>query len=286
MRLRRNQRSPIELASGVVSARYFCIMEENKQEEFQYLGGFEGCGPSYDLQRNNFPYLTLEIIVGGKGKLTLNEKEFGLEAGFCFCTGPGVNFRIQSDRRDPLGKYFIVFGNEIQPRKTHPRSLHPGYLVEGRDVASLTKWSELILEEGTSQTRDASANLVSLIHILERAIGDSKEGIYHKPSQGALVTKALRRIDRQFHSLQTIQELADELNITPEHLCRAFRKSGKASPYKILMRRKLEHAYTQLKLSSIPIQDIALSLGFADAFQFSRTFKKHYGRPPSVVRSE
>ncbi len=286
MRLSRNQRSPVELASRITSARYFCLTEEKAQKDFQYLGGFEQCDPRYDLQRETFPFLTLELIVGGRGELSLGNKTHTLKAGFCFCTGPAVSFRIQSSHKDPLQKYFLVFGRDTQPRKTHPGSLYPGCIYSERDTVALSKWSELILEEGASQHSDAAANLESLIAILERKISSPIEGTSHKHHYDALVAKALREIDRNFQSIHTIRELAENLGITREHLCRTFQKSGKASPYKILMRRKLEHSYTQLKLSSLTIQAIALSLGFADAFQFSRAFKKNYGRPPSMVRQE
>jgi AraC-like DNA-binding protein len=285
MRLRKNQPSPIELASGVISARYFCLTHENDQKDFQYLGGFEQCDAHFDLQRDAFPFLTLEIIVGGEGELTLGEKKHPLKAGCCFCTGPAVSFRIQSNQKNPLQKYFLVFGRDTQPRKSHPDAFYPGCIYRDCDTEALIRWSELILEEGASQHSEAAEIVESLITILARKISNPNEGLSHERRNDARVTNALREIDRSFQSIHTIKELAEILGITREHLCRCFQRSGKASPYKILMRRKLEHAYTQLKLSSMTIQEIALSLGFADAFQFSRAFKKKYGRPPSSVRA-
>ena len=284
MKLRKNQASPIELASGVLSARYFCITSKPDSSDFYYLGGFEACGPGYDLKRDSFPFLTLELIVAGSGELTLGHKTYPLSAGFCGCTGPGVNFRLKSDKQDPLQKYFIVFGDDTRPEKRHPRLLYPGFTKEAKSLDDLIKWSELILQEGVSQRDDAADNISSLIQILSRRIAGPQSGTSRKHSHSALTSMALQEIEQNFHRIHTIQDLARDMNVSQEHLCRVFKRSGKGSPYQILMRRKLEHAYTQLKLTSHSIQHIARSLGFADAFQFSRAFKRKYGIPPSEAR--
>jgi AraC family transcriptional regulator len=51
-------------------------------------------------------------------------------------------------------------------------------------------------------------------------------------------------------------------------------------------RLKLENGYKKILYSNKQISDIALEVGFADVQSFSKTFKKHFNYPPSLVRSQ
>lgn len=277
-------RSPVELSPKVEEARYFCLTEGRAPEEFLYMGGYERCEPQYELSRDSFPFLTLEMILRGGGTLVLGDREKTFHAGDCFCFGPGVRHRMESRSSESLEKFFVVFGRNAFPQQSHPKELYAGCSHEGARPDDLRKWCALLLEEGVSQYADAAANVASLLDIIIRKIAHHSEEPTAITGTDALVAKALRRLDADFQSIKSVQELADGLNVSPEHLCRAFRKSKRASPYRVLMRYKMAHAYTLLKLSSLNVQEIAYSVGFSDAFHFSRAFKKHYGKPPSQVR--
>ncbi|MDQ8203230.1 AraC family transcriptional regulator [Pelagicoccus sp. SDUM812003] len=284
MLLTKGQRSPVEFATKVAESRYFCVPSKHSRDEFVYLGGFEKCERDFLLERDTFPFLTLELITSGSGSLSLGDRKHQASPGMCFCGGPDIAFQLQSDNKDPLEKFFIVFGRDAFPARTHPKELYPGCVYQGVDPMVLRKWGELILEEGISQSSRCSENVSSLIDVLIRKISDDAEESLPAQGTDALVAKALRVIDSGFQTIRSAQELADLLGVSPEHLCRAFRRSQHATPYQVLTRRKMAHACTLLKLSPLTIQEIADSVGFSDAFHFSRAFKKQYGMPPSGMR--
>lgn len=284
MRVENEYDSLVELAPHVAESRYFCILSPNSRNEFIYMGGYERCDRNFSLLRNSFPFLTFEMVISGSGILELGDTRIEAQPGLCYCSGPNVRFRLVTSASDPIQKYFIVFGQDAFPESNHPSQLYPGCIYNGVDPTILQKWGELIIEEGVLQTKHVGENVSSLIHVLMRKI--SEEAEENLPAHGteALVAKALRYIERDFQTIRSAQELAQLLGVSPEHLCRAFRRSEHATPYQILTRRKMAHALTLLKLSPFTIQEIADSVGFSDAFHFSRAFKKQYGKPPSRVR--
>lgn len=284
MLLSRGQKSPVELAPKVAEARYFCVPSKHSRDEFVYLGGFERCEADFLLQRETFPFLTLELITKGRGSIELGEQSFPVSPGLCFCSGPNIKFRLESHLTDPIEKFFVVFGRDAFPERTHPSELYPGCVYKGIDPIVLEKWGDLIIEEGLSHQGNCEANVRSLLNILIRKISNDAEESLPAKGTDALVARALRIIDSDFQRLRSSQELADKLGVSPEHLCRAFRRSRHATPYQVLTRRKMAHAFTLLKLSPLSIQEIADSVGFSDAFHFSRAFKKQYGKPPSEMR--
>src|SRR5690242_14501283 len=78
-------------------------------------GGRELCSPQYTVECETFDYYSVELVVRGRGWLTLDSAGHALSAGSVFCYGPGVRQRVRSDPRELLDKYFIHF--------TGPRAL-------------------------------------------------------------------------------------------------------------------------------------------------------------------
>ncbi|MEM9160779.1 MAG: AraC family transcriptional regulator [Verrucomicrobiota bacterium] len=275
--------SKIELAPHIKNSRYGYSRSASGQD-FLFLAGYEKCSEHYDLHRDSFPYLILELIISGSGRLTLPRKEVYLGPGDCFCWGLNTPCRLRTNPVDPLEKYFIAFGAGSHSRRLEGLPLYPGYSYKCDDLAIIEKWSRLILEECAAQDDDSPENVSALVNILLRKLAPYSENADASSRTDALVLKAIRTIENDFQTISSIQELAGKLQVTREHLCRSFKKAGRSSPYKTLTRRKMEHAFTQLKLTQLPIQDIALNLGFSDAFHFSRAFKNQYGHPPSQAR--
>jgi len=284
MTLKKLPGSKVEIAPHVHNTRYASPSKEHQGSAFHFIAGYEECDGEYSVSRSSYPYLILEMIVGGCGRLNLNGEDRPVSAGTCFCGGPGSSYSFTSSSEDPIAKYFIVFGI-IQPECfSQTGRLRPGFQTRQTEPHELRKWNELILAEGSAPSLSTLEDSSSLVGILVRKVVQAAGSEKPKPATDALVSRALRSIEANFKSLSTLQDLAGELAVSSEHLCRVFKANNRASPYQILMRRKMEHAYAQLKTSRAPIQEIAFSLGFSDSFHFSRAFKKHYGLPPSQVR--
>jgi AraC-like DNA-binding protein len=77
----------------------------------------------------------------------------------------------------------------------------------------------------------------------------------------------------------TLEQLAQEVGLTPFHLCRVFRRENGLSPhtYQILVR--LKRAKTLLA-AGLPISQVALETGFFDQAHLTRHFKRVFGVTP------
>ena len=56
------------------------------------------------------------------------------------------------------------------------------------------------------------------------------------------------------------------------------------SPYQLLLRLKMQHAAEQLQNPVLLVKQVAEAAGFADPFQFSRTFKREFGLSTDAFR--
>ncbi len=93
-------------------------------------------------------------------------------------------------------------------------------------------------------------------------------------------------LERHLEQPLSVTALATELGWSPRTLTRRCRQLLGAGPAKAQATLRLERAAKFLAHSTLSIQHIADTLGYANAFHFSRVFAKHHGKPPSRWRAD
>jgi AraC family transcriptional regulator len=106
-----------------------------------------------------------------------------------------------------------------------------------------------------------------------------------RPARDGLCAAQLRRVwklveARLGDSELAVEDLARAAGMSPSHFSRQFRAAVGVSPYRYLLRRRVERARDMLVAGSHRLGDIALAVGFADQAHFSRAFKQLLGMPP------
>lgn len=74
--------------------------------------------------------------------------------------------------------------------------------------------------------------------------------------------------------------LARDVNLSPSQLRRLFARHCHCSPVEWLTRSRMQRAEELLARTTLSIQAIAAETGFADAFWFSRVFRRTHGLSP------
>lgn len=93
-----------------------------------------------------------------------------------------------------------------------------------------------------------------------------------------------RRLEEDPAAEIDLRELADVACVTPEHLCRLFRKSTGRSPVRTVLLARLDRAAVLLARSNYSVEQIARICGFASQFHFSRRFREAFGQSPMQLR--
>lgn len=94
-------------------------------------------------------------------------------------------------------------------------------------------------------------------------------------------------IQDQIDTAVTLKELSKDLDINPAYLSREFsRHFDNLSFGDYIRKQRIEKAIEYLQTSSFNLTKIAYLTGFSDQSHFTRIFKKHTGKNPSVYRKE
>ena len=84
----------------------------------------------------------------------------------------------------------------------------------------------------------------------------------------------------------TVRDVANLLGVGYESFRKKFRTQTGLSPAEYMIRHRINLAKSKLLDETYTIEQIAVQLGYSDAFSFSAQFKKHTGLSPSAFRRQ
>lgn len=104
--------------------------------------------------------------------------------------------------------------------------------------------------------------------------------------QETLATKAKALMDESFADPTfDLAHLAACLGVHRSTLFRRFMDAYHVKPSHYLLSLRLQFGLNLVQNTALPIQEVALKAGFADANYFTRAIRQSTGRPPSSFRS-
>src|SRR2546422_8252124 len=105
---------------------------------------------------------------------------------------------------------------------------------------------------------------------------------------GGLPEYRLRRVAQyvqdNLHRELRLAELSGLVHMSPCHFARLFKQSTGVSPHRFLVQRRIEQARALLAAHTLPIAEIARSVGFRTPSHFTTTFRRVTGITPSGYR--
>lgn len=244
--------------------------------------------PEYVVQRKDFPFFAIELVAEGKGTLEIGGKQHPLSAGSVFAYGPGAEHTIRNHAENGMRKYYLDFvGTRAKTLLREAELLvgssdyRPGSVGA---LHELTELYEMLMRDANEDgplVRSICESLTELLMLKVRQLR-LPEGS-SVPRSYSTYERIRRHIEKRHLHLHTVQQVADECDVTPVYLSRLFNRFGDCGAYQYLLRRKMSHAAGLLMNEGLKVKEVAKRMEFADPFQFSRAFKRVYGIPPNQL---
>lgn len=247
------------------------------------FAGREACNPDYHLDRRRYGYLGLEFVAEGRGTLSLDGVRHVLEPGSVFTYLQDTHVEIRTDAQRPMLKYFACLGGGDTARKLAVIGLEPPRIrTLAANVEIRAVWDQMIAEgqRHGALVRDISATVFQLLLLKLRValLHASRHPRRSRAYDTFLRCKAV--IDADVTRRRTLREIAAEAGVETSNICRLFRRFQGASPHQYLLQRKITLAAARLVERGGLVKKVALEVGFADPYHFSRRFKAIHGVAP------
>jgi AraC family transcriptional regulator len=190
-----------------------------------------------------------------------------------------------------MSSVFAVHLAPVAPnRSAHDISNIPPalYFEDSNLKATLLKLQSVL--DGSSIDDYAYAETLGLLLLWElKHFADPRHSQLN-PVRGGLTAIQLRRVkefvDARISNDVTITDLAALLGLSQFHFIRAFKDSVGLSPYQYVLTERVNRARDLLSKRDLSVADVALAVGFSDASQLNRVFRKLVGVTPTAFRRE
>jgi AraC family transcriptional regulator len=100
------------------------------------------------------------------------------------------------------------------------------------------------------------------------------------------VAAVVRFMEERFAGPCALSDLARLAGLSPFHFLRVFRATTGLTPHQHLLRTRLRAAATHLARTDVPVTDVALTIGFEDLSNFTRSFRAEYRVSPLQYRAQ
>lgn len=154
-----------------------------------------------------------------------------------------------------------------------------------RHIEPLEQWGNA-LESVLTDPRPATAaeRTVALVRFAEvlTALVTADVETPEQRGEELWVARARTLLEANLERPVTLADIADEVGVPEQTFRKRFQQRVGMSPIRYRTARRMEAARAMLQQGHLSNKEIAASLGFTDAFHFSKQFRQHTGLSPRV----
>lgn len=238
------------------------------------------------------------VIVQGEVQLTYgSNKKIILRSGDVALMSRGVHHQIKnvgSSEATLVGGVYQLWNDPIHPFFA---DLPDWWVLKASDISthdSLFDTLKILSQETTMQDLGSESIMHSLLDILFNLILrrivktsiENKNSNWSKASQDEKVSEALKLMHQQYKHPWSLEEIAHKVGLSRAGFAQKFKVALGDTPLNYLAAIRIQQAMRILTEEDHKIDYIASSVGYSDAFSFSKAFKKRTGQSPIEFRKK
>lgn len=273
----RHWRADFEVHPKIPGLSYpYCVQHSSATRGYRIRGMY---------RKKSQKFSVLKYTLSGCGIIEVKGKAYEVPKGHAFLanvTDPEINYYFPEDGNEIWQFLFFAFlgDNERIARLNQ----HFGWIYKIPEsswlIRSLMTYQYkassikmLLPGEGHAMVQNYLGKLVDFA---------TKEKI--KSEKGKLFPVISELVQDQIENRLTLAEIAQQLNMSKEHLCREFKTETGMTVLEYIQKEQIRHASLLLHDNSLSVKEIAYQMGFANPSHFNRQFKKVTDMTPLEYR--
>jgi AraC-like DNA-binding protein len=165
------------------------------------------------------------------------------------------------------------------PNQARPKGMYASPMDDSL-YASTLRFLEVMSQPGEAQILGPSLIREIYYRILTGEQGGSMRAALNRHGHFGKVTRAIRKIHSCYHERLDVESLANEAGMSVPNFHLHFRNVTDSSPMQYLKSTRLHQARLLMLRNVMSASSAAFSVGYESASQFSREFKRFFGRTP------
>jgi AraC-like DNA-binding protein len=270
----------------VAEAQYFYFdTQDASQKSLSILcGGYEKCAGDFELDRNHFPFYTIELTVGGKGTFACGNQTHPLYYGKLTAYGPNTPHYFKADSVEPMEHIFIIFLGRDADTLFKQSDLYSKNSILVADPDFIASLMRHILKVGFDKSGNAEQIICCYLKAILLGQTDASPAIYSASPSMVSFNRCKSYLDHHFERIDSCAQLAQHCHLDIRYIARLFKRYKQIRPYEYLIQLKMNKAASLLLTTNFSVKQVAQITGIKDPYHFSRLFKKIFKKAPSQYR--
>ena len=264
---------------------------------FTWKGTRKGDRDQY--HSHDFPEIA--FVLSGVGRYKIEGRLYEIREGDLLIFNPGVRHQSVSEPDDefPTTEFFVGF-SDIQikdmPRNHFPAPcgeyiIHTGGELRQKlfRICSSMEADNAVCRQGRYFMLKSYLVQMLLLVIREQCEPMVVHGGYafESVNKKYVVEQIVSYFEDHYHEKISLDHIAENMYLSPFYISKIFKSETGDTPIRHLINIRLEKAKELLEGGKGgSIQEVAASVGYDDAYHFSKLFKKRYGISPSQAKKK
>ena len=246
-------------------------------------------------------HLELAFILSGEGRYRFGEEICTVKEGDLLIINPGVKHQALAypEAEVPTTEFFVGaldiriagYPDNTLPVPGGGHVLHTAGELRQRlfRICSAMEAENAVCREGRYFMLKAYLMQLLLLVIREQCEPVEKTGGYafESANRKYVVEQIVNYFEDHYNEKISLDQIAENMYLSPFYISKIFKSETGDTPIRHLINIRLEKAKELLEGGyEGSIQEIAATVGYDDAYHFSKLFKKHYGISPSQARKK
>lgn len=261
----------------------FPVITEKERKLPVYLDGV-GCWHEQEhvIRKEGAPRFQWMLCHAGEGELIVEGQTFSIKQGQGILLYPNVPHEYYKTSKEWKVDWITFNGTNLQPFfKTIGMDRSGVFYVsdESQILSRIRNILKVAQSDNDLRWIDCSSIIYSLLmDLLKFASQRSDESMQQKYLR---IKPVFKFIDERFGEDITLKNLADLVEVTPQHFCLLFKEATRTRPVDYINRVRIKKSKEiMIQNNSLEIKEIAKMVGFKDSSYFGAAFKVVEGSTP------
>lgn len=246
-------------------------------------------------------YLKLVFVMSGYGKYWIDGKIYEISEGDLLILNPGTKHRaIVEEEPKRQAVEFVIGASEFRVRD-HEKNYLPvpeeGCVLHTSDefrqrlkrICTAMEAEKEVFRLGRYQMM--KSYLIQIIILIIREQNKSevqgKGYLFESANRKYVVEQIMNYFQDHYSEKISLDQIAENMYLSPFYISKIFKSETGETPIRHLIDIRLSKAKELLENGwGGSIQEVAVKVGYDDAYYFSKLFKKKFGVSPSKVKKD
>lgn len=246
-------------------------------------------------------FLEMAFVLSGEGRYCIEDEIYSIKEGDLLIFNPGVRHQALSCPEVELTatEFFVGF-SDIQ-LSGYPANYMPvpkgEYMVHTTGelrqklfkICSSMEAEKSVCKQGRYFMLKSYLIQILLLVIREQCepMEKAKGCAFESANKKYVVEQIVNYFEDHYSEKISLDQIAENMYLSPFYISKIFKSETGDTPIRHLINIRLEKAKEMLENGYRgSIQEVAATVGYDDAYHFSKLFKKHYGITPTQARKD